>query len=242
MKKRNIIMSVLMLTIMLSFALITSCRPILEPINPNQDTGEPASVQLEPSPTDNPTITSSTDDSQANSDKEDKYFNQPRAITSIEELHLTGNPPEEVDIEAYRLDIKGLVDNPLLLTYEDILSYPAVTEVVLLICPSVFEDNAEWTGVPVWAILQDAGIKPGATKVVFKAIKSPVSTSNPRIGSTRYSAALPIEEIIGNDSIFLAYNVNGQILPLEHGYPIRLVAKDSLGFDWVKWVEIIEVR
>ena len=44
------------------------------------------------------------------------------------------------------------------------------------------------------------------------------------------------------DGIFLAYSVNGQILPLEHGYPIRLVAKDSLGFDWVKWVEIIEVR
>ena len=234
-------MPLIILTVLFSFVLITSCSPILEADNPNKDTEEPASVQLEPSPTDNPTTTSSADNLHADSDKEDKYFNQPRAITSVEELHLTGNPPEEVDIEAYRLDIKGLVDNPMSLSYKDILAYPAVTEVVLLICPSVFEDNAEWTGVPVWAILQEASIKPGATNVVFKAIESPVSTSNPGIGHTRYSAILPIEEIIGNDSIFLAYTVNGQILPLEHGYPIRLVAKDSLGFDWVKWVEIIEV-
>jgi len=158
----------------------------------------------------------------------------PGAVTATEDLHLTGSPPEEVDIAAYRLEVSGLVENPLSLTYEDILAYPAVTEVVLLICPGVFQDNAEWTGVPVWRLLRDAGVEAEATDVVFHAITSP--------SSPPYTARLPLDEIVGNDSIFLAYIVNGETLPLEHGYPLRLVAKDELGYNWVKWVDRLVVE
>jgi DMSO/TMAO reductase YedYZ molybdopterin-dependent catalytic subunit len=159
---------------------------------------------------------------------------QPGAITATKDLHLTGSPPDEVDIAAYRLEVSGLVENPLSLTYEDILAYPAVTEVVLLICPGVFQDNAEWTGVPVWRLLRDAGVEAEATDVVFHAITSP--------SSPPYTARLPLDEIVGNDSIFLAYIVNGETLPLEHGYPLRLVAKDELGYNWVKWVDRLVVE
>jgi DMSO/TMAO reductase YedYZ molybdopterin-dependent catalytic subunit len=153
---------------------------------------------------------------------------QPGAITATEDLHFTGSPPEELDIAAYRLEVSGLVDSPLSLTYEDILAYPAVTEVVLLICPGVFQDNAEWTGVPVWRLLEDAGVEAEAVKVVFHA--------------DSYTATLPLDEITGSDSIFLAHTVNGETLPLEHGYPLRLVAKDRMGYDWVKWVERLVVE
>ncbi|GAJ00205.1 unnamed protein product, partial [marine sediment metagenome] len=51
-----------------------------------------------------------------------------------------------------------------------------------------------------------------------------------------------LEDIMGNDSIFLAHTVDGQTLPAEHGYPLRLVAKGKYGSYWVKWVESIEVR
>jgi sulfoxide reductase catalytic subunit YedY len=162
------------------------------------------------------------------------------SVTSTEDLHTTGNPPE-VDIETYRLEVEGLVDSPLSLTYEDILAYPTVTEVVLLVCPGAFNDNAEWTGVPVWRLLEEAGIKSEVTEVVFRAIEAPSSTPY-SAGSESYSSTIPIGEVAANDSIFLAYTVNGEILPLEHGYPLRLVAKDRYGYDWVKWVERVVVK
>lgn len=190
-----------------SLALVVSCRPV--------------PVGLEPE---------SADDA-----GEEKYFNLPRAVTATEDLHFTGSPPEEVDIAAYRLEVAGLVDSPLSLTYEDILAYPTVTEVVLLICPGVFQDNAEWTGVPVWRLLEDAGVRAEATEVVFHAVTSPASVFS-------YTATFPLDEIAENDSIFLAHTVNGETLPLEHGYPLRLVAEDRMGYDWVKWVERLVVE
>jgi DMSO/TMAO reductase YedYZ molybdopterin-dependent catalytic subunit len=193
-------------TALLSLVLVVSCRPV-----------PPAG--LEPEPADNQMVIPSDDAGE-------EY--QPGAINATEDLHLTGSPPEEVDIAAYRLEVAGLVDSPLSLTYEDILAYPAATEVLLLICPGVFQDNAEWTGVPVWRLLEDAGLKAEAAKVVFHA--------------DSYTATLPLDEINANDSIFLAHTVNGETLPLEHGYPLRLVAKDRFGYDWVKWVERLVVE
>jgi len=66
-------------------------------------------------------------------------------ITPVDELHTTQPESVEVDIEQYRLTIDGVVENPLTLTYQEILTYPTVTEVVLLICPAFFADNAEWS-------------------------------------------------------------------------------------------------
>lgn len=241
-KKKNLRKPLSILATTLGIMLIVSCLPVVESGHSNQDTREAANIEIQPKPTDNPAVSSTTEPSHVDSDKEGKYFDSPRTVTNTKDLHITGNPPEEVDIEAYRLHIEGLIESPLSLSYKDILAYPTVTEVVLLICPGVFQDNAEWTGVPVWVLLEEVGIKDEAKEVVFRAMESSPSTLSPRVGSSSYSAILPLEEIIENDSIFLAHTVNNQILPLEHGYPIRLVAKDRFGYDWVKWVEIIEVR
>ena len=148
-------------------------------------------------------------------------------ITKIEELHVTGSVPK-VDITQYRLTVDGLVDNPLELTYEELLRYPTVTDVVLLICPVVFFDNAEWTGVPVSSLLDEAGVKPQARNVVF-------------YGLDRYQTTLPLEEI-QRDGVFLAHTVNGWVLPRAHGFPLRLVVESVYGSKWVKWVGRIEVK
>jgi DMSO/TMAO reductase YedYZ molybdopterin-dependent catalytic subunit len=147
-------------------------------------------------------------------------------ITPVEELHTTGTPVE-LDISTYRLTVEGLVENPLSLNYEEIMAYPSVTEVVLLICPGVFYDNAEWTGAPVVDILRQAKVKPEAEKVYFEAAGG-------------YRQILTIEEAM-SDGVFLAYEVNGQPLPLEHGYPLRLVVRGKYGSRWVKWLTRIEV-
>jgi DMSO/TMAO reductase YedYZ molybdopterin-dependent catalytic subunit len=158
----------------------------------------------------------------------DRFDNSNLPITPVEELHITGAAPE-VNIEDYRLIVDGLVDTSLSLTYEAILDYPTVTEVVLLVCPGFFTDNAEWTGVPVTTILAEAGIKPEASEVIFYALGS------------EYKVALPLN-VVQQDGVFLAYTVNGQVLPAEHGYPLRLVVKGDYGYDWIKWVKRIEIR
>jgi len=63
------------------------------------------------------------------------------AITPTEELATTGSTPL-VDMATYHLTVEGLVDNPLTLTYAEVLKYPAVTATILLVCPDLFKDNA----------------------------------------------------------------------------------------------------
>jgi len=158
----------------------------------------------------------------------DRFDNSSLPVTPVEELNITGVAPE-VNIEDYRLVVDGLVETSLSLTYEAILKYPTVTEVVLLVCPGFFTDNAEWTGVPVTTLLAEVGIKPEASEVTFYAL------------GTEYKVVLPLD-IVQQDGVFLAHTVNGQVLPAEHGYPLRLVVRGEYGNDWIKWVKRVEVR
>jgi len=146
-------------------------------------------------------------------------------ITPIEDLHRTGRPPE-IDIEKYRLVVDGAVENPLSLSYEDILAYPEKTDVVLLICPGFFVDNAQWSGVPGSLILEEAKPKPEAEEIRFHA--------------GGYRSVLTLEEA-QREGTYLAHHVNGQVLPEEHGFPLRLVAEGEYGSRWVKWLDRIEV-
>lgn len=147
-------------------------------------------------------------------------------ITPIEDIHSTGRPVE-VDIDEYRLVIDGLVERPLSLTYQEILSRPQVSEVVLLICPGFFWDNAQWTGTPLAPLLEEAGLREGAKKVRFHALDG-------------YQSSLSLEEALA-EGVFLPYQVNGEALPSEHGFPLRLVARHQFGGKWVKWLGRIEV-
>ena len=153
-------------------------------------------------------------------------------ITPVEELHTTEPKSIEVDIEQYELTIDGKVRNQMSLTYEEILEYPTVTKVVLLICPGYFADNAEWTGVPVTTLLEEADVEPEASVVTFRGLDE---------GDVKYTQSFSLEEV-QRDGVFLAHMVNGQVLPLEHGYPLRLVVEGDYGYRWVKWVEHIEVQ
>jgi DMSO/TMAO reductase YedYZ molybdopterin-dependent catalytic subunit len=150
-------------------------------------------------------------------------------LTAIEDLGVTGTPIE-VDLESYRLVVDGLVDRPLSLSYQELLAYPTVARVERLNCPGFFVDYAEWTGPLVRSILQDAGVQPEATQVTFYD------------GSDfPYRSTMPLEDALRDDT-FLAYLVYDQALPVEHGYPLRLVAGSKLGSAWVKWLFRIEVK
>ena len=148
-------------------------------------------------------------------------------LTPIEELGITGIA-QDVDINKYQLTVSGLVEELLSLNYQTVLGYPSVTKIVILNCPGYFVDVAEWTGVPLMTILEEAGIKPEASQVNFYAIDG-------------YHQTLSLEHV-KKHGVFLAYEVNGQTLPPEHGYPLRLVDNGSDGSSWIKWLERIEVE
>ena len=150
-------------------------------------------------------------------------------ITPIEDFFVfdLGVQPD-IDITEWRLEVTGLVDNPLVLTYEDILQLPSVTQVTHLQCVmGDLEGTGEWTGVPLKYILEMAQYKEDTVSVIFYA-------------ADEYFSSIDIETALREDTI-LAYKMNGVTLPKEHGYPLRLVIPGKLGYKWVKWLVRIEL-
>jgi len=146
-------------------------------------------------------------------------------LTPLEKFETMGLDDHRVDLNAWRLEISGRVQSPVKLTYSQVIEIPPVSRDVLLICPGVFAYHARWEGISVAKLLEMARINPDATHVSF---------SGPD-GTYKKTERFPIEEIL-SDKVFLAYNVNGSVLPKKHGFPLRVVAEDYYGGDWVKYV------
>ena len=141
-------------------------------------------------------------------------------------LHVTGEPME-VDLGTWRLEVTGRVDRPLRLAYDEVRCLPKVQAAPLLDCPGFFVDAATWAGVPLQAILDEAGVAVGAEAARI-------------VAADGYS--LWVELTPENlQAVFLAYEVDGDTLPALHGFPLRLVWPGHAGGDWVKWVVGIEV-
>jgi DMSO/TMAO reductase YedYZ molybdopterin-dependent catalytic subunit len=155
-----------------------------------------------------------------------KIDNKSLPITPLSEINTTGRP-QVVDISTYRLRLEGQVEQPLSLTYDEILALPVHTEVALLICPGVFVDNAQWGGVPLSVLIGIAKPKAGSTIINLYAIDE-----------YRESITLDFAQ---KEGVFLAHTVDGVRLPPEHGFPLRLVQRGVLGGRWLKWVSRIEV-
>ena len=142
-------------------------------------------------------------------------------------LHVTG-AYQVIDPVAYRLKVSGNVNNPLDLTYDQIRCLPKVTNKLTLICPGVFEDVATWTGVTLKTILDLAGVQAGANDLVL-------------VSADGYQVEVTLLEALQQESL-LAYGVNGQILPILHGFPVRAVFPDMPGAKWIKWLVEIQVK
>jgi len=150
-------------------------------------------------------------------------------LDRVDRLHSTGTPQKVENISAWRLAVKGKgLSRPFSFSYADLLSLPAVKKKVLLICPGVFADYVEWEGVPLSVFLKRAGARPDFTNISFE-------------GYDGYTERFSREEATQH-LLFLAVRVNGQTLTPIAGYPVRLVAEDSFGGRWVKWITEIRVE
>jgi DMSO/TMAO reductase YedYZ molybdopterin-dependent catalytic subunit len=146
-------------------------------------------------------------------------------LTPVQAFGTMGLSDYEVNLKKWQLEIVGQVQRSMRLNYDQILEMPSIEKNVLLICPGVFAYHARWKGISVARLLEKAGVDSDVTDVRF---------SGPNRGYEK-TARFPIEDIFA-DKVFLAYGVNGSVLPQKHGFPLRVVAQDYYGGDWVKYV------
>ncbi|MNQ56629.1 TMAO/DMSO reductase [compost metagenome] len=166
--------------------------------------------------------------------------------------HLA-NFPTMINSAAHRLKIKGLVKNALSLSLADLKALaPPIDVVAVNQCsgnsrgyasPRVFGaqlgngsmGNARWTGIPLKALLEYAGLMPSAMQVTFEGLDRPVLPATPR-----YIKALDIDLAMNGDAI-VAWGMNGEDLPFLNGYPLKLVVPGYFGTYWIKHLSEIKV-
>ncbi|BAU90618.1 MULTISPECIES: molybdopterin-dependent oxidoreductase [Methylobacteriaceae] len=160
--------------------------------------------------------------------------------------------PTEIDPETYRVAIKGHVEKEVSLSLADLKAMPTTEIVAVNQCSGnsrgFFEPRmaggqlangamgcARWTGVPLKAVLDKAGVKAGAVEVAFTGLDGPVIPETPD-----FAKSLKLDHA-RDGQVMLAWGMNGQDLPWLNGYPLRLVVPGFYGTYWVKHLESISV-
>jgi DMSO/TMAO reductase YedYZ molybdopterin-dependent catalytic subunit len=172
-------------------------------------------------------------------------------ITPVEQFFVRSHMSRPtVDAASWRLAVEGEVGTPLHWTLDELRSLPAVELVSVLECagngrsffrPTVLGmpwtygavGNARWRGVRLADVLKKAGVKPSATRVLFNGADTPPGSM------PDFARTIPLAKAHHPDTQ-LAFETNGEPLPVSHGFPLRLIAPGWAGDSWVKW--ITEIR
>jgi DMSO/TMAO reductase YedYZ molybdopterin-dependent catalytic subunit len=135
----------------------------------------------------------------------------------------------------WTMRVHGMVDNELTLTFDDLLARPLVERTITLTCVSnevggPYISTANFVGVDLRGILLEAGVRPGADQVLSTSID-------------RWTAGTPTDVLLEPDrGALLAIGMNGEALPPEHGFPVRMVVPGLYGFvSATKWLADLEV-
>jgi len=184
-----------------------------------------------------------------------KYFD--RAITPNDAFFVRYHifpVPTAVDLSTWRLRVHGLVDRPLDLSMDDLKTkFPATRVVAANQCsgnsrgrfsPRVLGGqwgdgamgNAEWVGARMRDILALAGVRTGAVQVTFDGLDKPAFPTVPD-----FVKSLDLARIVDDPDVIVAYQMNGQPLPMLNGFPARLVVPGWYATYWVKNLSEVEV-
>lgn len=153
-------------------------------------------------------------------------------ITPLSEFYVQSYAsPPTVDRNEWRLKFTGLVDNPLTLTFEDILAAPQDNFYLTMECIGNRTGgkqigNALWTGTPLLPFLKQAGVQSHAVEFMLHAADS-------------YETTLPIEDLMQPD-VRLVHQMNGELLTRSHGFPLRIIIPGRYGQKQPKWLTQIE--
>lgn len=157
----------------------------------------------------------------------------------------------DVDLDTWKLRISGLVDRPLEFDLDDLHRMPAVSHVVTLECSgsgrSGFDPptpglrwekgavgTARWTGVSLAMLLARCGVRDGGRHLLIEA-------ADRALGDTpAFTRSVPLDKAVHPDTL-LAYDMNGEPLPVEHGHPLRLIVPGWSANHAMKWVTRLTV-
>lgn len=160
--------------------------------------------------------------------------------------------PAPIDPATYKLRISGLVDRPVEWSFADLKKRPRVEHVVGFECSgnnnargNPLVGNARWAGVALAPMLNDAGLKPAAREIVFFSSDKGTEEVTHGRGNAKveqhFARSLTVEDAT-RPGVILAYEMNGQPLPQNHGAPLRLVVPGWYGVANVKWLDHIHVQ
>lgn len=147
------------------------------------------------------------------------------------QIDINTRPPV-VDPAEWRLELTGLVDNPLSLTLEELRSRPAVSQALTLSCISNriggdLISSSVWTGVRLRDLLEEAGLHPRAREVHIEAADG-------------FYESVSMEDMM-DERTLLVYAMNDEPLPLDHGFPLRIFIPNRFGMKQPKWITRMEV-
>jgi DMSO/TMAO reductase YedYZ molybdopterin-dependent catalytic subunit len=156
----------------------------------------------------------------------------PRFITANRDFYRvdTALTLPRLRAEDWHLRIHGLVDKEVSLSFADIRQRALVERTVTLTCVSnevggEYISNANWVGVPIRDLLLEAGVKPGSDQLFSTSVDG-------------FTAGTPVDALLdANRGALLAIGMNGEALPIEHGFPARMVVPGLYGYvSATKWV------
>src|SRR3954454_2614086 len=142
-----------------------------------------------------------------------------------------------VDLAGWQLRVHGLVDKEVTLTFDELVAMPLVEQYVTIACVSNevggnLVGNAKWTGVPLMDVLDMAGIQPGATQIVPRSVDG-------------WTAGFPTDWVTHPErprTALIAVKMNDEPLPVEHGFPARLIVPGLYGYvSATKWLSELEL-
>ncbi len=140
----------------------------------------------------------------------------------------------QVPTDTYELAVTGMVDNEISLSFDDLLNREVVEYDITMTCVSntvggELVGNARWLGVRLDELLREAGVQDGANQVVGRSTDG-------------YTCGFPLEAAMDGRNAMIAFGMNSEPLPLEHGFPVRLVVPGLYGYiSATKWLTEIEI-
>ncbi|MEE8125932.1 MAG: molybdopterin-dependent oxidoreductase [Nitrospirales bacterium] len=165
--------------------------------------------------------------------RETVYFTPNDEFYTVNFMDASYNFTRDLDVEQWKMVVKGAVENPLVMKWRDLLNRESFDQAVTLMCIDTLPGGsslgtAMWRGISLKRLLQEVGADGDtAREVIFRA-------ADGYHDSIQFSRAM-------EDDVMLAYLMNGEKLPKDHGYPVRLIVPGLYGIKNVKWITEIEV-
>ena len=157
----------------------------------------------------------------------------PEFVTPLDAFYVVSKNLVDPSVSEpeWSLEVGGMVDNPLNLSFTNILTRDSVEMASTLECISNrvggrYISNTIWTGFPLKDLLDEAGLRDGVIDIKLEAADG-------------YSESIPLDEALQEDTM-LVYLMDGQPLTDDHGFPLRLIVPNIFGMKNVKWITRIE--